>query len=278
MKKNIVIVGLGLIGGSLAKALSSRTEHTVTGIDVSPDVLERALSEGAIHSIGTPDSLREADLVLLCIYPEAAVSFIEEYGHLIPKDCVVADTCGIKGEICRRMPPLAQRFGFTFIGCHPMAGKEKNGFSASEAELFQGASFIIVPCGAPEEYVKEIEDLALSLGFGQTVITTPEHHDRMIAYTSQLPHVLACAYVMSPQCLQHNGFSAGSYRDVSRVARINEVLWTELFLDNAVPLTEELDLLIENITALRDTVAEGRRDDLRGLLRKGRLIKEQLGE
>ncbi len=278
MKKNIVIVGLGLIGGSLAKAISSRTEHIVTGIDVSPDVMETALSGGAIHHTGTPDSLREAEIIFLCIYPEAAVSFITEYGHLIPKGCLVADTCGIKEEICRHMPLLAERFGFTFIGCHPMAGKEKSGFSASEAELFQGASFIIVPCGAPEEAVKEIEGLALRLGFGGTVITTPERHDRMIAFTSQLPHILACAYVMSPQCLMHNGFSAGSYRDVSRVARINEVLWTELFLDNAKPLTEELDLLIENITALRDAVAEGRRDDLRGLLRKGRLIKEQLGE
>lgn len=278
MGKNIVIVGLGLIGGSLAKALRMYTEHTVTGIDVSPDVLEKAFSEGAIHRIGTPDSLREADLVFLCIYPDAAVSFIGEYGNLLPKGCLVADTCGIKGEICRRMPPLAEKFGFTFVGCHPMAGKEKNGFSASEAELFQGASFILVPCGAPKEAVEELSSLAMQLGFGQTVITTPDHHDQMIAYTSQLPHVLACAYVMSPQCPQHNGFSAGSYRDVSRVARINEVLWTELFLDNAEHLTEELDLLIENISSIRNAVVENRRDDLRALLRKGRLIKEELGE
>lgn len=262
----------------MAKAIRAYTENTVTGIDVSPDVLETAFKEGAIHSIGTPDSLREADLVFLCIYPQAAVSFISQYGHLLKKGCIVADTCGIKGEICHKMPPLAEKLGVVFIGCHPMAGKEKNGFSASEAALFQGASFIITPCEAPREVVEEMRRLALTIGFGQVVVTTPERHDQMIAYTSQLPHVLACAYVLSPQCPHHKGFSAGSYRDVSRVARINELLWTELFLDNAQPLTEELDLLIENITAIRNAIAENKEDTLRGLLRQGRLVKEQLGE
>lgn len=278
MGKHVVIVGLGLIGGSLAKALSAYTDCSVTGIDHQDAVLEQALEDGAIRQKGNPDSLRTADLLFLCLYPQAAVDFIRSFGDRIPPSCTVADTCGIKGEICRLLPPLAERFGFSFVGCHPMAGKERSGYGASEAELFRGASCIFTPCGAPESRVRELQDLALSLGFGRTVVTTPEHHDRMIAYTSQLPHVLACAYVLSPQCPQHNGFSAGSYRDVSRVARINETLWAELFLDNAGPLTAELDLLLANISRIRNAVAAGDRQGLEILLRQGRKIKEKLGE
>ena len=190
----------------------------------------------------------------------------------------MTDTCGIKREICAHLPQLAEQFGFTFVGGHPMAGKEQNGFAASDADLFDGASYILVPCGAPQRAVDTLKALAIELGFGGTVVTTPEHHDTMIAYTSQLPHVLACAYVMSPCCPQHNGFSAGSYRDVSRVSRINEVLWTELFLDNADALTGELDILIDNITRISEAVKQRDADALRGLLRQGRLIKERLGE
>ncbi len=278
MGSHVVIVGLGLIGGSLAKAFSDFTDCSVTAMDTDPTVLKKALEDGAISQAGTPESLCRADYVFLCLYPQAAVDFIRRHGEKIPSSCIVADTCGIKEEICRQMPPLAQKFGFTFIGFHPMAGKERSGYAASEAYLFQGASCILTPCGAPKAAVEALKNLLLRLGFGQTVLTTPQEHDRMIAFTSQLPHVLACAYVLSPQCPNHKGFSAGSYRDVSRVARINEVLWSELFLDNAQPLTAELDLLLENLTSLRNAIAAGDGDTLRSLLQKGREIKESLGE
>lgn len=275
---SITIVGLGLIGGSFAKAVSRYTSHTVYGIDRSDRVLDDALDCGAIHHAVGLEALPQSDFVALALYPDACIRFLQEHASLIPKGAVVFDLCGVKQSVCDALMPVAKAHGFHFVGAHPMAGKEQNGFAASDADLFDGASYILVPCGAPQRAVDTLKALAIELGFGGTVVTTPEHHDTMIAYTSQLPHVLACAYVMSPCCPQHNGFSAGSYRDVSRVARINEVLWTELFLDNADALTGELDILIDNITRISDAVKQRDADALRGLLRQGRLIKERLGE
>lgn len=278
MRKKIVIVGLGLIGGSLAKAFQKYSECTVSGIDRDESVLQEALRCGAIDRIADENDIREADLLYLCLYPQADLDFVRQNLGRISPDCIVTDTCGIKAEICSHLPQLAKEGGFTFVGGHPMAGKEQNGFQASDADLFQGASYLIVPCGAPRRAIDLIKAVAVELGFGGTVVTTPEHHDRMIAFTSQLPHVLACAYVMSPRCPEHNGYSAGSYRDVSRVASINETLWTELFLDNKQPLTEELDLLIDHITQIKNAISAGDAETLRSLLRTGKLVKERLGE
>lgn len=275
---NIVIAGLGIIGGSFAKAIKKYTDHTVIGINRSPAPLEKALRCGAIDEIGGANSLSQADLVILGVYPAAAVEFIRANGTHLKKGCIVTDTSGIKSAICPQMKALAAQYGFTFVGSHPMAGKEKNGFDVSDADLFQGASFIVVPCGAPEQAVSTLTSLALSIGFGGIRMTDPEEHDRMIAFTSQLPHVLACSYVLSPQCKNHNGFSAGSYRDVSRVANINAPLWAELFLENREPLTKELDLLIENIRSIRDAVERGDSGTLTALLDRGRKVKEALGE
>lgn len=277
MFDTIAIVGLGLIGGSLAKTIRARTRCRVLGTDSDPRVIEKALLNRAIDAEATDQALAEADLVFLCLYPAAAVEFAAAHGALL-KGSVVCDVSGIKRWICARMPEIAAKNGFTFIGVHPMAGKERSGFDASDSALFQGASFITVPCGAPEKLLNELESFAVQLGFGRCVRTTPEEHDRMIAFTSQLPHVLACAYVQSPCCPKHNGFSAGSYRDVSRVARINETLWTELFLENREPLCDELDLLIRNICAIRDAAKDGDAETLRSLLQKSREIKERLGE
>lgn len=278
MNQKIVIVGLGLIGGSLAKAFRKYTDCSIAGIDSNPEVLKAALNCGAIDKIGSDDDIRTADLLYLCLYPQADIDFVESHIDLIGPNCVVTDTCGIKSEICTHLPQMAKEHGFIFVGGHPMAGKEKNGFSASDEDLFLGASYIIVPCGAPQTAVDLLIKVSSALGFGGTVTTTPEHHDKMIAFTSQLPHVLACAYVMSPRCLEHNGFSAGSYRDVSRVANINEQLWSELFIDNQEALVGELNNLIANITAIKDTVVQGDSEALRALLRKGRQVKERLGE
>lgn len=278
MNQKIVIVGLGLIGGSLAKAFQKHGGYRVAGLDSNPAVLKAALDCAAIDKIGGDEDIRTADILYLCLYPQAGIDFVLAHIGLIGSDCVVTDTCGIKSEICARLPQLAKERGFTFVGGHPMAGKEKNGFGASDADLFLGASYLFVPCGAPQEAVDQLKAVAVELGFGNTVVTTAEHHDQMIAFTSQTPHVLACAYVMSPRCPEHNGFSAGSYRDVSRVANINEQLWSELFIDNQHALVGELDTLIANITRIKDAVAKSDTEALRALLRKGRMIKERLGE
>ena len=275
---NIAIIGLGLIGGSLAKAFSEYTEHRVTGFDQNPAVVDSALRTGAIHQAGDPTALSQADVVYLCLYPEAAVSFVKQNASHFRPGGLVTDACGVKTFVCEQLTALSQLHGFVFAGSHPMAGKERSGFEASEASLFNGASYIIVPCEAPKLAVDTLKQLALEIGFGCIRVTTAAEHDRMIAFTSQVPHALACAYVMSPQCPGHKGFSAGSYRDVSRVARLNEALWAELFLENREPLVEELTELIRHLDGIKNTIENNDRNALQALLRCGRQIKEALGE
>ena len=276
--KTILIVGLGLIGGSIAKALRTFTPHRVLAIDRDPEALDLAMACGAIEGPGYVEDLPQVDVLWLCLYPQAAVEFARKYGAALREDCIVSDACGIKNAVCPQLVELSRELGFVFVGGHPMAGKERSGFEASEATLFRGASYLLVPCGAPDWAKDTMKELAMDMGFGRVVETTPEHHDEMIAYTSQLPHALACAYVLSPRCPQHKGFSAGSYRDVSRVARINETLWTELFLDNREALSRELSTLIENLSSIQFALDREDGEALRALLRKGRQVKEALGE
>ncbi len=274
----IAVVGLGIIGGSFCKALKKYTDHYVIGINRTHSTLETALHDGAIDEIGTPDSLAEADVVILALYPGAAIEFTEKYGDKIRKGAIVTDSSGIKREICPKMRELSRKFGFVFVGSHPMAGKETSGYSSSDARLWHGASYIITPCGAGSEAVELLSSLALEMGFASVKLTNPEEHDRMIAFTSQLPHVLACAYVLSPCCMNHKGFSAGSYKDVSRVANINAKLWSELFLENREPLIEELKILKDNIIAITDAITANDKAEIERLLEKARKTKEALGE
>lgn len=275
---NIVVVGLGIIGGSYCKALKKYTDHYIIGINRTQKTVEKALEVGAIDEIGTQESLKKADLIILALYPQAAVEFVEKNADYISKNAIVTDSSGIKSAICPQLKQLSKKYGFTFIGSHPMAGKEKNGFDVSSADLYNNASFIITPCGADMSKVKILSDLALKIRFSTIKITTPEEHDRMIAFTSQLPHVLACSYVLSPCCPNHKGFSAGSYRDVSRVANINAQLWSELFLENKNPLITELDILIENITKIKNSIQNEDKETLTQLLLQAHNVKSSLGE
>ena len=277
--KNIAIIGLGLIGGSLAKAIAEYTGHHIMARNRTRATLLHAIADGAVHEELTDENIGQADMIILGLYPEEAVEYMEEIGSRVKKGALVIDVSGIKRYICQNMPPIAEKYGFVFVGAHPMAGKEKSGYANSEATLFKGASFIITPTDeASSEQVEWLKGFAAQIGFGMQVVCSPEEHDRMIAFTSQLPHVLANAYVQSPQCLNHRGFSAGSYRDVSRVARLNEHLWAELFLQNADALTQELDLLIRNITEMCDAIKAGDRETLETILGRGRMVKEELGE
>ncbi len=274
----IAVVGLGIIGGSFCKSLKKNTDHYVIGINRTRSTLEKALSDGAIDEIGNEESLSEADAIILALYPEAAVRFIEKNGKYINKGAVVTDSAGIKSKICPKLTELGRKYGFQFVGSHPMAGKETNGYESSDSELFNGASYIIVPCESSDESVKLLSDLALEMKFGMIKISDPEEHDRMIAFTSQLPHVLACAYVLSPCCIKHKGFSAGSYKDVSRVANINAELWSELFLENREPLIAELETLRDNILAITAAVKADDKKRIEQLLEKAHQTKEALGE
>ena len=271
------IIGLGLMGGSFAKALTQRTGIRVYGEDTDPGTMAAALETGAIHAALTPQLLRQCDLTVLALYPDDAVQWMQSRRSQIKKGSVVVDFCGVKQPVCQAAEPIAREEGFFFIGGHPMAGKECWGFSYAVGDLYEGASMILTPPPEWKEQADALRPLFFSLGFGQLVDTTPENHDRMIAYTSQLAHVASSAFIKSPSSRQHVGYSAGSYKDLTRVAKLNPNMWTKLFLANGDYLCEEIDLLIEHLAQYRDAIAAGDKEKLYRLLKEGSDIKQSIG-
>lgn len=273
----IAIVGLGIMGGSAAKALKARTDHRVIGWDQNPGVLERALAQGAIDGIGGVDTLAQTDVLLIALYPQAAIDFVRQHLAQIPARCLVVDFCGVKGPVVAALEEPCRRAGVPFIGGHPMAGREFSGFDHALADLFVGASMILVPTAASgEDDLARAEALFAQMGFGRVVRTSADNHDRMIAFTSQLAHVVSNAYIKSPEATSHRGYSAGSYKDLTRVARLNPGMWTELFLANREHLARELDLLMDNLAAYRDALLAQDEPRLYQLLEDGSLRKQQI--
>ena len=269
----VFILGLGMIGGSIAKALKRSTDAAVYAMDRSEETLLDAVSMGAIDGKASLYDIGEMDLIYLCLYPQDCIDFMKKNAGYIRKGAIVTDACGVKAPLCEVLPGIAKANGFYYVAGHPMAGKEKSGFKHSDPSIFSGAAYILADSGAPQAAVREVENLAIAMGFGQIVHTHARHHDQMIAFTSQLPHVLACAYVMSPRCRDHQGFSAGSYRDVSRVADINAALWTRLFLDNRPALLEELDTLIGLLCRYRQAIGTQDEERLKAMLETACEIK-----
>ena len=271
---NIAIIGLGLIGGSIARCLKKNTPHTVLGMDIDPQVIYKARLLDAIDNELTDERLGICDMVILATWPRAAVEYVQTHADLLKTGAMVMDVCGVKQAVCQPLWALAQEKGFRFVGGHPMAGIEYSGFSHSKADLFQNASMILVPPkGMDIQTVANLKHFWHELGFARVVITTAENHDRMIAYTSQLAHILSSAYVQSPTALEHFGFSAGSFKDLSRVARLNEDMWTELFFENQGPLLHEVDTLIDNLTRYRNALRDGDTQAMHDLLKEGRIRK-----
>lgn len=271
----IGIVGLGLIGGSLARAVSTRTRHFVLGIDASEKTAADALASGAVSGELTDERLKECDFVFVALYCSAAIEYVRSRAALFKKGAVVLDCCGVKRAVCAPLEKAAEENGFWFVGAHPMAGAEKSGFSASREALFSGASMILTPSGAVEAgVIRKIEDLCLKIGFRGVRLSTPDEHDRIIAFTSQLAHVISCAYISSPAAGEAADFSAGSFLDMTRVARLNETMWTELFLENADNLANEVDRLGEALKRYSQILRSGDRDALFALLRSAREKKE----
>lgn len=181
------------------------------------------------------------------------------------------DVCGVKQSVCAPLWQLAQDHGFTFIGGHPMAGREVGGFAHANADLFKDASMILTPQkGADISLLERIKKFWCELGFAGVVVTTPENHDRVIAYTSQLAHIVSSAYIQSPTALDHIGFSAGSYKDMTRVAKLDADMWTELFMQNREPLLSELEGILQRLGDFRDTLAKGNAVKMREMLSAGR--------
>ncbi len=275
---NIGIVGLGLIGGSLARATKEMTDHKVYAFDLDQSALLGASLVGAIDGELDDKQLMQTDLLLLSLYPQAAVDYVKTHLDAIRPGTVVIDCCGVKRVVCEPLGKLAKEHGLCFLGGHPMAGTQFWGFSHARASLFKGASMILTTEGVGDIRILErVKAFFLSVGFETLTFTTPEEHDRIIAYTSQLAHIVSNAYVKSPTALQRKGFSAGSYKDMTRVAKLNVGMWTELFLENSDNLCEELDLLIANLQQYRDALGAGDEERLRALLEDGRQTKRQAG-
>ena len=268
------ILGLGLIGGSLARAYTI-AGHTVLAADRDASILGFAQLAGAVDSPLTAETIGECELILLAIYPEDSAAWLEENARHISPEALVMDCCGVKQQICEKCFPLAEKFGFTFIGGHPMAGTQFSGFKHSRCDLFQGAPIVLVPSRFDDMDLLDRAKKALApCGFGSFSVTTARDHDRMIAFTSQMPHIISNAFIKSPTALEHQGFSAGSYRDLTRVAWLNSQMWAELFLENREFVLSELDTLLTSLTAYRDAVADGDREHLKALLEEGKRRKE----
>ena len=274
----IGIVGLGLIGGSMAKSIKARTDHTVYGCDLDSETMLLARMSGAIDGTLEREKIPDCDLILLAIRPGAAVEWTKQHAELISKRTALVDLCGVKRSTVASIAPIAAEYGFPYIGGHPMAGRERGGFTASSEDLYVGASMILTPDDRSDlEHLEMLRDFFLDLGFARLTFSTPEEHDRIIAFTSQLAHIVSSAYVKSPEAQRRRGFSAGSFRDMTRVARLDENMWTELFLDDADYLTSELETLIGHLNEYLDALKRKDAETLCALLRDGREKKAAAG-
>ena len=270
------ILGLGLIGGSLARAYSKKN-HTVYACDRDQNMLEFAKLSGVVNDTLDNSTLPMCDLILLAIYPEGCIQWLEDNAHLIPQKALVVDCCGVKENICRRGFALADQFGFTFVGGHPLAGSHNAGFKFSRSNLFQGAPMVLVPSRFDDiELLQQVKDALSPCHFGSFSVTTAAEHDKMIAFTSQMPHILSNAFIKSPTAASHKGFSAGSYKDLTRVAWLNPHMWAQLFLENKENVLAELDFYLHSLQAYRDAVAASDMDSLISLLDEGRRRKEEV--
>lgn len=273
---NIGIVGIGLIGGSLAKAYKS-SGHDVYGFDIDEAVLGFAELSNAINGKLDSQSIGQCDAIFIAVNPGGAVEYLENTAPNIAENTIVIDCCGVKCIVCERCFKLADKYGFTFIGGHPMAGSHNAGFKNSHEDSFHGASMILVPPVYDDANLfGRIEDLLKPIGFGHLTITTAEKHDEIIAFSSQMAHIVSNAFIKSPTARSHKGFSAGSYKDLTRVARLNADMWSELCMENNDFLIKELDSFIEEITRYKDALAVKDINELRKLLEEGSRLKEEL--
>lgn len=270
------IVGLGLIGGSFAKAYHAAGER-VLAWNRTRSVLDFAMLDGGVDGELTEENIADCDLVLVTLYPAAAIEYLTRMAPYIGPKPLVIDCCGTKRVVCEAVFPLAEQYGFTYVGGHPMAGTQFSGYKYARENLYQGAPMVLVPPVYDDiQLLERAKALLAPAGFAHVSFTTAENHDAMIAFTSQLAHLVSNAYIKSPTAGLHIGFSAGSYRDMTRVAWLNPGMWSELFLENKDYLIEELDWLIENLNEYKAAMQADDRETLTKLLDDGRRRKEEV--
>ena len=270
------ILGLGLIGGSFAKAYHA-AGWTVLAADRDAAILSFAQMSGAVDGTLGAENAAQCDLILACICPEAAIAELTGLAPHIGEKPVVIDCCGTKRVVCEALFPVAEQYGFTYLGGHPMAGSHHSGFKYARENLYHNAPMVLVPPSFDDiALLQRVKELLAPAGFGHISVTTAQAHDEMIAFTSQMPHLISNAYIKSPTAAEHKGFSAGSYKDMTRVAWLNAPMWAELFLENRDYLMRELDILSENLNAYRKALAEQDLPTLTKLLDDGRRRKEEV--
>ena len=270
------IVGLGLIGGSMAKTIRANTDYRILGYDLNEVVIEQSVKEGVLSAKLTYDNAKNCDIFIVALYPKDVVKTIRDYSIHLKKGAIVVDCTGVKGYVCRELSKELLQSGIFFVGGHPMAGKEVAGYDNADSLMYTNASMILCRDSyTNEEAYKKAGAFFRKVGFKSIKETTPEIHDRVIAYTSQMAHVVSNSYIKSPTLKERCGFSAGSFKDMTRVAYLNENMWTDLFLENKDALVEELDIFINNVTILRDAINAKDADKVREILRLGRELKEQ---
>ena len=276
--KTVGIVGLGLIGGSFAKAYKEKSNARILGYDLHNSITSFAKLEGTLDDVLTQENVSECDLIIIALYNQAIINFVKENAPLIKKDALVIDTGGLKRRVCKECFPIAKEYGFTFVGGHPMAGKKFSGYKYSTGKLFRDSSMIIVP---PEEHITpellhRLENALAPCRFGKLTVCSAEKHDSMIAFTSEMAHIVSNAYIKSPTAREHQGFSAGSYKDMTRVAWLNEDMWTEIFMENRDNLIYELDTIINYLKEYKNALETQDAKTLKSILRDGKLAKEEV--
>lgn len=271
------IVGLGLIGGSFAKAYSENDEHKVLGYDINENVMKAAYDGKNIDGELSKKNINLCDIILIALYPQATIDYMTDMAPYIATHTMVIDCCGIKEYICDKCYAIAHKYNFTFVGGHPMAGRHFSGFDYSTKTMYNGASMVLVPEDIEDTAtIEQAKKLLSPIHFGKFTVCTAKRHDAMIAFTSQMAHVVSNAYVKSPTAKNHDGFSAGSYKDLTRVAWLNETMWTELFLENREHLINELDYFINSITEYKTALENNDAATLKKLLAAGKQCKEDI--
>ena len=270
------VIGLGLIGGSIAKAYKRRADITVLGFDLDKSILDFAKLAEAIDGELTDDMLKSCDCVFLAAYPQGVIDWVQEKAKFLSGTTII-DCTGTKKRICDTLFPLAEQYGFTFVGGHPMAGMHKSGFKHSREDLFDGAPMVIVPPSFEDiRLLDHVKTLISPLCFGHISVATADEHDEVIAFTSQMTHIISNAFIKSPTASRHKGYSAGSYRDLTRVAWLMPEMWTELFLENREHLLKEIDCFLSAMQKYKDAISKGDESQLMNLLDEGRLRKREV--
>ena len=278
MKITVGVVGLGLIGASFCKAYKeNEPEAVVYGWNRTKSTSEMAKMQGVIDDELTDENLGSCDLVILSLYPEASVKWMEDHRKSFNKNGIVTDACGTKRFICDRAFAIAEEEGFTFVGCHPMAGTHFSGMAYSRADMYEGAPMVIVPPKFDDiNLLENVKELFAPCKFGSFHVAHADEHDQMIAFTSQMPHIVSNAYIKSPNARNHSGFSAGSYKDMTRVAWLNPVMWTQLFLENKDNLIFEIETLQKELQKYKEALENDDAETMTKLLDEGKKIKEEV--